>query len=159
MLISFILSSRRAESESCLQGRQRCAAPFSTVNKVLQWITEAFCLVLTIKLLLSLMLLVKVAIVFVFNAREQRQKLVGELINRIWRLSIYCVKFWNSMEKSWHHFQPIPRQEVYSFSSRQFYPPLLKSHSQTLCSKASPWHHFLKSFRHDSAVFIHCCIK
>lgn len=32
----------------------------------------------------------------------------GELINNVLRLSIYCVRCWNSMEKSWHHFQPIP---------------------------------------------------
>ena len=31
---------------------------------------------------------------------------IGELLNCILELSIYCVKFWNSMEKSWHHFDP-----------------------------------------------------
>ena len=31
---------------------------------------------------------------------------IGERMDCILELSIYCVKFWNSMEKSWHHFDP-----------------------------------------------------
>lgn len=49
---------------------------------------------------------------------EQRQRLKWEQINSVLRLSIYCVKFWNSMEKSWHHFQLIPGQDVYNVQSR-----------------------------------------
>lgn len=75
---------------------------------------------------------------------ERRQRLNGEVINSILRLSIYCVKFWKSMEKSWHHFQPIPGQEVHSVWSRQFYSPLLNSpwqtlrYSDTICQR---WHY------------------
>lgn len=66
--------------------------------------------------LLSVFIIVDVA------EGEQRQRLNGALINSILRLSIYCVSFWKSMEKSWHHFQPIPGQEVRTV--RQFYSPL-----------------------------------
>lgn len=84
--------------------------------------------------------------------REQRQRLDGELINSILKLSIYCVKFWNSMEKSWHHFQPIPGQEVYNVKSRSFYPPLLNSPWQTLTVNTLSLDQLLRCFCYLSAT-------
>lgn len=139
MLISFILSSRHAESESRLQGRQECAAPFSTVNSLLQYNMVASVVNMTYKyawqqckeaLLLSLLspvfLLVDISLhIFQLSEKEQktavleqRQRLKWEQINSVLRLSIYCVKFWNSMEKSWHHFQLVPGQDIYNVQSR-----------------------------------------
>lgn len=39
-------------------------------------------------------------------------------LESIWGLSIYCVGVWDSMEQSWHHFPPVPGQEVRSGADR-----------------------------------------